>query len=125
MIVGLGVDIVDQQRIQGGIEKLGERFLSKIFTAQECQLCQQYQSPFARYAGKFAAKEAFLKAVGHGLFQIPLPDIAVLNQTNGAPYLHLTGKAAALINQLAVTQTFLTISHDKQMAVAVVVLERI
>jgi len=87
MIIGLGIDIADQIRIHDGIKKHGDKFLQRIFTAPEIASCQPYRYPVEHYAGKFAVKEAFMKAIGTGLTQnVTFKDIEVLNRDSGAPY---------------------------------------
>jgi len=124
MIIGVGIDITDQQRIKNSIEKFGQRFVEQILTANEIAACSRYRFPVEHYAGKFAVKEAFMKAVSTGLNKIGLQEIEVLNKESGAPYINVYGKAAEIYKDLAVTNMHVTISHDKDMAVAVVILEK-
>lgn len=125
MIVGIGIDIVEQQRIQQGIEKFQLRFIQKLFTDAEIAYCQQYQFPIEHFAGKFAVKEAFMKAIGAGLGQqIYFKDIAVLNHASGKPYIFPQNKAATLLSQLNVSHTHISISHTKTTAIGLVVLEK-
>lgn len=126
MIIGIGLDIADQTRIQQSIDRYGEQFLQRIFTAQEILLCQRYRSYAERYAGKFAAKEAFMKAIGTGLSQqITFQHIEILNYPSGAPYIITRDKAAEISKHLGVTHTHISLSHTANIAVAVVILEQI
>jgi len=124
MIIGIGIDIVDQQRLQSGIQKYGEKFLQRLFSEQEVFLCQRYRSPIEHYAGKFAVKEAFLKAIGTGLSQqVTFRSLEVLNRPSGAAFLITHGRAAEIVENLKVTHTHVSLSHTSQLAVAVVILE--
>lgn len=125
MIVGIGVDISSQTRIQNSIDKLGERFLQRILTDNEITWCQRYRDPVARYAGRFAAKEAFMKAVGTGMYKVGFHDIEVFNRDSGAPYIQASGRALDMLQQLDVHHIHVSISHDVGMAVGMVVLEKI
>jgi len=124
MIIGLGIDIADQIRIHDGIKKYGDKFLQRIFTAQEIASCQRYQYPVEHYAGKFAVKEAFMKAIGTGLTQnVTFKDIEVLNRDSGAPYVTIYGAAAEIASGLGVSNVHVSLSHSAEIAAAVVVLE--
>ena len=124
MIVGIGVDISSQVRIQSSVDKLGERFLQRILTDKEIAWCQRYRDPMARYAGRFAAKEAFMKAVGTGMYKVGFHDIEVFNHESGAPYIQTSGRAQDILQQLEVSHIHVSISHDMEMAVGMVVLEK-
>jgi holo-[acyl-carrier protein] synthase len=126
MIIGIGIDIADQIRIREGINKYGERFVQRLFTAQEITQCTRYRFPYEHYAGKFAVKEAFMKAIGTGLTQqVTFRDIEVLNRDSGAPYVVTYGRAAEIVEQLGVTQIHVSLSHAANIAAAVVVLEKL
>ncbi len=125
MIIGIGIDITDQSRIENSLTKHGDHFSHRLFTLQEIAICQRYRSPVERYAGKFAAKEALMKALGTGFAQqVTFKDIEVLNRDSGAPYITPHGQTAEIIKQLEVTQIHLSISHSAGVAVAVVILEK-
>jgi len=124
MIIGIGIDIADQQRFRDSLEKLGERFLKQILTEEEIAACVRYRFPVEHYVGKFAAKEAFMKAIGSGLGKISFQEIQVFNRESGAPYIMAHHRAATMIAQLGVTTIHVSLSHDAQVAVAVVVLEK-
>jgi holo-[acyl-carrier protein] synthase len=122
MIIGLGVDLVDIQKIRESIKRPG--FKCKVFTDKEIKICEGFANAEEHYAGKFAAKEAFMKAIGHGIRQeIWFTQIEVLNNENGMPFLQLTGEAQRITTELDVEKILLTISHSNGMAVAVVILE--
>jgi holo-[acyl-carrier protein] synthase len=124
MIIGLGIDIVDQIRIRKGIEKHGESFINRLFTSKEIAYCQRYRDSTERYAGKFAVKEAFMKAIGTGLSQqVTFKDIEVLNKDSGAPYIITHGKTEQIVKQLNATKVHVSLSHVTEIAAAVVILE--
>jgi holo-[acyl-carrier protein] synthase len=124
MIIGLGIDIADQKRIEESIAQFGESFLQRILTKQEITACARYRFPIEHYAGKFAVKEALMKAIGTGLKQVTFQEIEVLNRDSGAPYLVTSGKAEQILRELGATQVHVSISHDAHLAVAVVVVEK-
>jgi holo-[acyl-carrier protein] synthase len=125
MIIGIGIDLADQTRIRDGLTKHGERFLKHLFTEQEIISCQRYRYSEEHFAGKFAAKEAFMKAIATGLSQqVTFKDIEVLNYPHGAPYIVPHGMAQEIANQLGTTRIHVSISHTAQLAVAVVILEK-
>lgn len=125
MIVGIGIDLTEQQRIADGLQRFGERFKQRLFGIDEIALCERYADPSERYAGKFAVKEATMKALGAGFQQkVFFRDIEVLNRSSGAPYLRLHGQAQVYWERLAVQQSHVTVTHSGGLAVAVVVLER-
>jgi holo-[acyl-carrier protein] synthase len=124
MIIGLGIDIVDQIRIRKGIEKHGDNFTNRLFTIKEITYCQKYSDPIEHYAGKFAVKEAFMKAIGTGLSQqVTFKDIEVLNKDSGAPYIITHGKTEQIVKQLTATKVHVSLSHVTEIAAAVVILE--
>ena len=126
MIIGLGIDVIEPIRIHNGINKYGKRFLQRLFTEPEIAICQRYHHPAQHYAGKFAVKEAFMKAIGTGLTQnVTFKDIEVLNRDSGAPYIITQGTAAKIVTQLEVTHIHVSLSHVKTVAMAVVILERL
>ncbi len=122
MIIGVGIDITDQQRLRESLEEFGEKFLRQILTEEEIAACARYRFPIEHYAGKFAAKEAFMKAMGSGLGQISFQEIQVFNRESGSPYIVTHRHASTLIQQLGVTTIHVSLSHDAQVAVAVVIL---
>lgn len=126
MVIGIGIDIADQLRIRDGINKYGGKFVQRLFTAKEITQCTRYRFPYERYAGKFAVKEAFMKAIGTGITQqVTFTDIEVLNRDSGAPFVVTFGKAAEIVEQLGVTQIHVSLSHAANIAAAVVVLEKL
>jgi len=114
----VGIDVVDLGRFEDLLKKHGERAKNRFFTLYERNYCEGWKGgEFACFAGKFAAKEAFLKALGTGLASgIRWKDIEVRNDEKGAPYLELSGKASALLGDRKVA---VSISHSRSTAVAV------
>jgi holo-[acyl-carrier protein] synthase len=124
VVVGLGLDVVEVARIRKILEGPSEharRFVARCFTAREQAYCRKERDPSARYAARFAAKEAASKALGvpRG---IAFLDVEILRE-DGAPTLALDGPASRAAVRLGVTRTFLSLTHDGGVAVAVVVLE--
>ena len=123
MIIGIGIDIADQTRLQHSLDRHGQHIIQRIFTENEIVACQRYRKNVEHFAGKFAVKEAFMKALGMGFAKIEFKEIEVLNYENGAPYVLPHGKAKAAVEKLGVTKIHISISHDAHIAAAVVILE--
>jgi holo-[acyl-carrier protein] synthase len=124
MIVGTGIDIVNMDRIEGVMKRWGDTFLRRLFTEQEILCCQKNIRPSTCFAARFAAKEAFLKAIGWGLRNgIQWIDIEVQNDSLGKPFLSFHGKVPEVLEALHVKESFLTLSHEHPYAVAHVLLE--
>ncbi len=122
MIIGLGTDITELARIKSSYDRFGKRLLQKILTKEE----QQYlpESPIAYIAGRFAAKEATVKALGTGFSDgIGLLDVEVMRGPAGQPLLRLHGSVRQRAEALGMRAAHISISHDRNAAVAVVVLE--
>ncbi|TCS39812.1 holo-ACP synthase [Reinekea marinisedimentorum] len=120
---GIGTDIVQVSRIRSSLEKQGERFVSRILTEAEQVVYAQRNKPANFVANRFAAKEAISKALGTGIAAgIRFTDIEVLPNERGAPRVALYGEAAARLTELQATDIHLSISDEKDYAVAFVVL---
>jgi holo-[acyl-carrier protein] synthase len=126
MIYGIGVDLVKVSRIAASLNRHGERFLSRIFTIKEIAHCQGKVRAASMLAMRFAAKEAFSKALGVGLRQggIRWREVEVVPNSRGKPELAVTGRAAELCAEAGVTNMHLTLTDEDQLALAVVVLEK-
>lgn len=125
MIVGLGIDLVDIERLRGVLERHGERFMARVLTADERAYCSSRRDRGQHVAARFAAKEALLKALGTGLAGgIGWHDVEVRPAEAGPPHIELHGKAAEEAAARGVDRIHLSISHDRSAAVAVVILER-
>jgi holo-[acyl-carrier protein] synthase len=125
MIVGTGIDITEVARIREAIQRHGERFLQRIFTEGEIQYCESKANRVERYAARFAAKEAGMKAIGTGWNHgVRWRDIEVARKPGGRPTLLLHGKAAEFAAKLGATNVALSLTHTAQQAMAQVILER-
>ena len=124
MISGTGIDIIEVLRIQKVMERdLG--FREKIFTEGEIAYCEKMKNKYQNYAARFSAKEAFLKAIGTGWrFGIRFADIDVYHDDFGKPLIRLTGKAEELALRDGISKIHVSLSHLKEMATAVVILEK-
>jgi len=124
MIVGTGIDITEVQRIREAIERYGERFLKRVFTEGEIQYCESKANRVERYAARFAAKEAGMKAIGTGWNHgVRWRDIEVARKPGGRPTLLLHGKAAEFAAKLGATNIALSLTHTQEEAMAQVILE--
>jgi len=124
MIVGTGIDIAEVPRIREAIERHGQRFLNRIFTEGEIQYCESKANRVERYAARFAAKEAGMKAIGTGWNHgVRWRDIEVARKPGGRPSLVLHGKAAEFAAKLGVTNVALSLTHTADQAMAQVILE--
>jgi holo-[acyl-carrier protein] synthase len=125
MIVGTGVDLCEVPRIKKAIQSNhGARLVERVFTEREIAYAQRKANPYERYAARFAAKEAGMKALGTGWRDgIAWRDFEVANLPSGRPTLRLYGKAAEIAKQLGVTNVSLSITHTAEQAMAMVILE--
>lgn len=122
MILGIGTDIIEVSRIELAISRQGDVFLNQIFTPSEQEYCNRYKNSALHYAGRYAAKEAILKATGFGLRSpITWLDMEILNNSHGQPIVYLSGELSSLLNS---SHLYLSISHCKSYATAFVVLEK-
>ena len=124
MILGLGIDIVNISRIESLLEKWRDRFINRIFTPKEIEYCINKKFASRHFAARFAAKEAFLKALGVGLgYGISLKDIEITNNSIGSPSIELHRKAEETCRKRNIKNIFLSLSHDGEYGVAQVILE--
>ncbi|MCI4625876.1 MAG: holo-ACP synthase [Candidatus Magnetoovum sp. WYHC-5] len=121
MIRGLGIDIIENQRIGLALKRWGERFLGRIYTEAELQYCFSKKYPVPCLSARFAAKEAAIKAIGGAT--VSFSDIEILSSNGGQPYLTFKGKALKYIEDIAITKIHISISHEQNYSVAVVILE--
>jgi holo-[acyl-carrier protein] synthase len=122
MIIGLGVDLVAVDRIAHLIDRWGDRFLGRIFTDADRAYCNRFRNAAERYAARWAAKEAFTKAMG-GANGVDWREVEIAESPSGAPVLVTTGKGTAVLERLGVARRHLTLTHTLGLAVAVVILE--
>jgi holo-[acyl-carrier protein] synthase len=124
VIIGLGVDIAEVPRIKATIERRGEPFLRRVFTPREIEYCERFKNKFERYAGRFAAKEAAMKALGTGWRGgVRWVDLEVVREQSGRPTMALSGEAANIAGQLGVRRISLSITHTEAEALAQVIFE--
>lgn len=124
MILGTGVDLAEVGRIQASIERYGERFTRRVFTEREVAYAERKANKYERYAARFAAKEAGMKALGTGWSGgITWKDLEVTNLSSGRPTLALHGVARDVADRLGVKTIHLSLTHTSAEAMAWVVLE--
>ena len=124
MIVGLGVDITEVHRIEQAIARRGAAFLKRIYTPAEIVYCEKHRNRAERFAGRFAAKEAAMKALGTGWTNgVRWVDIEVVREQSGKPTLKLFGASREIANCLGVIHIALTITHSGDTALAQVIFE--
>jgi holo-[acyl-carrier protein] synthase len=124
MIVGTGIDITEVARIQQSIERFGDRFLQRVFTAGEILYCDSKANRFERYAARFAAKEAAMKALGTGWnYGVRWRDCEVTRLPGGRPTISFHGKAGQFAAKLGVKNAALSLTHTPHEAMAQVILE--
>lgn len=124
MIVGSGIDIAEVPRIAESIKRFGDRFIRRVFTEGEIRYCEPKANRMERYAGRFAAKEAAMKAIGTGWnLGVRWRDVEVCRMPGGRPTIQFHGKAAEFADKLGSKHVALSISHTEQFAIAQVILE--
>lgn len=124
MIIGLGIDLEEVERVQGAIERQGERFLKRIYTAKERAYCEQFKDKYERFAGRFAVKEAAMKALGTGWSRgVRWVDIEVVRMPGRRPVLELKGEARRIADKLGVKNIAISITHTPKQAWAQVIFE--
>lgn len=125
MIFGIGVDIIEIDRIGKSMNKFSGRFEEKIFTPKEIGYCRSQADPAKHFAARFAAKEAVLKCLGTGMAHgIGWHDIEVLRERNGKPLIKLDGKGKALFERKKLKAIHISLSHDRVNAIAHAIAER-
>jgi holo-[acyl-carrier protein] synthase len=122
MIIGIGTDIIEIDRIKEAVDKYGERFLKRIYTPVEIEYCNSFNDiKYLHYAARFAAKESFSKAIGTGLTQgFKFTEISVINEKNGKPVVILDG---ALKEKYGKFTTHISLSHTNNNAIAYLIME--
>lgn len=127
MIIGIGVDLVEIDRVAKSLREHGTRFRDRIFTLGEIAYCEQFAIREERYAARFAAKEAARKAIGAAVPVKALSwhDVEIISSPEGAPHLEFYGRAAELVGQLGVNRSHVSLSHAIDRAIAFVILERV
>jgi holo-[acyl-carrier protein] synthase len=124
LIVGLGLDIAEIDRIEAAITRHGAPILERLYTPAEVAYCESHRNKFERYAGRFAAKEAAMKALGTGWRRgVRWRDIEVIRERSGKPSLALKGAAKRIAEELGTKNISLTITHSGNLALAEVIFE--
>lgn len=118
-IIAHGIDLVDFPRIEEMIERHGERFVNRVFTATEQKYASAHRNSVEKYAGRFAAKEAILKLVGTGWRgKIAWTDVEVVNDPSGQPVVRLSGEVKEIAEKLGIRQISISITHTANFAIA-------
>lgn len=125
MIDGIGIDLVENVRMERIVHKWGQKFLNRIFSDGEIEYCGRHAHASIHYGARFAAKESFLKALGIGLgMGVKLNDIEVVSNENGKPSLRLRGEAEAEIKKRNISSIHLSLTHTREYAAAIVIMEK-
>ena len=123
-VLGIGVDLVENARIQHSLDRFGERFLKRVFTPGEIEYSQSMKYPARHLAARFAAKEAVSKAFGTGIGKaMGWKDIDVRRKPSGEPFVVLEGGAKQLAEERGVSAVWITLSHTENHAMAMIVVE--
>jgi holo-[acyl-carrier protein] synthase len=124
MVLGLGSDVIEIARIATSIDRFGDRFLRRVFTTDEIAYCLRKKNAAESFAARFAAKEAGAKALGTGISHgVSWPEIEVRREASGRPTLHWSGRAQELAARLGVRRSSVSLTHSRELAMAVVVIE--
>lgn len=126
MVVGIGTDLIEIERVEQSIQRFGSRFLERVFTAGEIAYCQQKRKTAGEsFAARFAAKEAGAKALGTGISRgISWKEIEVRREAGERPTLHWSGRAAVRAAELGASRVSLSLTHSESVAMAMVIVER-
>ena len=126
MVVGLGTDLIEIARIERSVARFGEAFLRRVYTAGEIAYCMAKKNSAESLAARFVAKEAGAKALGTGISRgVGWRELEVRRAPGQRPELHLSGRAAQIAATLGVTRMSLSLSHSRELSIAVVVAEGI
>jgi holo-[acyl-carrier protein] synthase len=118
-VFGIGIDVVEVERIASAIARHGEPFLTRLFTPAEREYCESRKLPAMHFAARFAAKEAVSKSLGTGIGgNAGWLDMEVINNPAGAPAIHLSGAAEAFAREQKITEIQISISHAREYAAA-------
>ncbi|MCC7234187.1 MAG: holo-[acyl-carrier-protein] synthase [Bryobacterales bacterium] len=124
MILGTGIDLAEVDRIRRSIERFGDRFLKRVYTPGEIAYVERKANKYERYAARFAAKEAGMKAIGTGWRRgVTWQDFEVANLPSGRPTLRLHGVGARVAGELGVKRVSLSLTHTAAQGMAFVILE--
>lgn len=125
MIVGTGIDLCDVDRMRKNLERFGQSFMERLLTPRECAYCLRHRDPAPQFAARFAAKEALVKAMGGNPGAMGWHDAEVLSPADrsGPPLMQVYGTGKAALDERNVSRIWLTLTHERTMAAAFVVLE--
>lgn len=124
MIIGIGTDLIEIERIERSYKRFGQSFLDRVYTPAEVEYCMRKKNYAESLAARFAAKEAGAKALGTGISHgVSWREFEVRRQRSGKPELHLSGRAAQIAEKLGIRRISLSVSHSRTMSIAVVVAE--
>lgn len=124
MILGTGIDLAEVTRVREAIERYGDKFVQRIYTPLEIAYVERKANKYERYAARFAAKEAGMKAIGTGWRKgVRWHDFEVVNLPTGRPTLRLHGVAAEVASKLGVERIHLSLTHTAEQGMAFVILE--
>ncbi len=124
MVIGIGTDLMEIARVRQSVDRFGERFLHRVFTPGEVAYCQRKKNAAESFAARFAAKEAAAKALGTGISRgVSWLEIEVVRAFGERPTIELTGRAAERARELGVARVSLSLTHSRDTAMAVVVME--
>jgi len=124
MVVGLGIDLIQNDRIRDSVTRFGARFINRIYTEIEIAYCANCADPTIHYAARFAAKEAGFKALGTGWAAgVKWKDIEVQKLSSGKPELHLYGEALERATSMGATRFHVSLTHDRLVSAAVVIFD--
>ena len=119
MIFGIGIDVVEVERISSSMTEFGERFASRVFTETEREYCERQKRPAMHYAARFAAKEAVAKALGTGIGkELAWLDVEVKRRDSGEPEVTLTGDGEKFAQENKITQIKISLTHAEHYAAA-------
>src|SRR5438045_6941682 len=114
MITGIGIDVIQNDRIRDSLQRFGDRFLNRIYTEGEIEYCKKCNQPEIHYAARFAEKEAAFKALGTGWAAgVKWKDVEIERLLSGKPELHLYGEALARATSAGATRFFVSLTHDQ------------
>jgi holo-[acyl-carrier protein] synthase len=124
LVIGIGTDIIEIARIERSVERFGDAFLERVFTAGEIAYCQRKRNAAESLAARFAAKEAGAKALGTGISRgVSWREFEVRRDPGQRPELHLSGRAAEIASRLGIRHISLSLTHSRSISMAVVVAE--
>ena len=123
-LIGIGIDAIETSRVEKLLSQTGDRFSLRVFTPREIAYCEGKKNRSEHYAARFAAKEALMKALGTGKqLGLSWQEIEVVNDALGKPVVRLSGRAKTLAEERGITTIHLSLTHLKDLAIAVVILE--